>query len=157
MGVDIYLEWDGKPEPKEGVHWDHPESWGSINNGKGVYIRESYFSGRRASEVLMPESYATSREEWFKKAPGPWGTSLATMVREQEQVATRCTWNEEGDVHIPVDLLRSRLEGTEIACMERYPDNAEYGKEHFEQFVEFVDKYEELESAGMNPRIVNSY
>jgi hypothetical protein len=106
----------------------------------------------------MPESYSSTLEEWTGAQTGPWGTSLGDKVHEVAVIASRCTWNGEGDVSIPSELLRERLEGTYIAVGKRYPEATdEQIEEDFQQYLKFVEKYEELEKAGKNPRIFNSY
>lgn len=106
----------------------------------------------------MPESYSSSLSEWTAGQPGPWGESLWDKVHEVAVIASRCVWNEEGDVSIPSELLRERLEGTHIAVRKRYPEATdEQVEEEFKTYLQFVEKYEELEKAGKNPRISNSY
>ena len=146
MGIDVYLEWEGKWRIPDNPDYSCPtfmERWAQEYNSPGVYIRESYFSHAYATHVFIPET--------FENVP---------FV--DEPMVSPDSWPEgvvlvEGGIHYPWTVLAGRIEAVTQQAFLRYPDDDIAAKRHIDTFMSFVRKVRELEEAGVKSWVVNSY
>lgn len=144
MGIDVYLEWDGKEQFDGPLDDEALKRWSKIYNGKGVYIRESYFAKAYATHDFIPETFETYP---FTDAPmtaGPdhWPDGVVPF---------------RDGIHYPWTVLAGRIEAVAKKAHERYPDNPDATKDHIQAFMDFVDAVRALEESGVQSWVENSY
>jgi hypothetical protein len=148
MGIDIYLRWEGQWEPPaDDFSKETLQRWGEEYNQPGVYLRENYFSGpHKATMEFVPETFlggvpfAGDGRPMVHPAGWPEGVTLCN-----------------GGVHYPWTVLAGRIEAVTKASLARYADDLDYAKAHIDNFMAFVRKVRELEEAGINSWVENSY
>lgn len=181
MGIDVYLEWDGRQrhrfEKNLGEMMKAPEeeraTYFNEKYALDRYIRESYGGHAYATETLFPEAWqegdgtsfgdtivaGLSGKKIYKVSDIPAKNSAVTRVKVKE------TYEFDGEKHeeenewlvYPPEILEARLERAKKVAHIRYEDNEEWAKEHEEGIEAFVKNYCALARAGKNPRIYVSY